>query len=166
MPNLAGVLKEEIARLARRATKADVEALKKSSALHRKHLAALKRDVVQLQRQLAALARRAGDGAAKASSAGDDLPPMRFQAKGLRSQRGRLGLSAGEFGKLAGVSAQTIYNWERETVHPGREQLARLVALRGIGKREATRRLEAMAASGAAPAKRKRARRAPAEAAA
>jgi DNA-binding transcriptional regulator YiaG len=67
---------------------------------------------------------------------------IRFVAKGLVSQRKRLGLSASHFGELAGVSGQSIYNWERGTTYPRTEQLAQLVALRGVGKREAQARLE------------------------
>lgn len=144
MPNLGSVLKEEITRLAKRALRAEVDAVKKTNGQHRRHIAALKRQVAQLERQVSALSRRAASAGVAQGAASSR--PVRFVAKGLRSQRARLGLSASDFGKLAGVSAQTVYNWERESAYPGREQLARLVALRGLGKREAGRRLEALAA--------------------
>lgn len=148
MPNLASTLREEIARVARRSLRAEIDALRKSAAQHRKHVAALKRQLAEQQRQLVSLARRSNSHAAASTT-----PPagnrVRFVAKGLRSQRSRLGLSASDFGKLADVSAQTIYNWERETARPGRAQLARLATLRALGKREAGRRLELLAASGA-----------------
>lgn len=48
----------------------------------------------------------------------------------------------GEFGKLLGVSAQSIYNWESEKARPRAEQIAKLAALRSVGKREAAARLE------------------------
>lgn len=67
---------------------------------------------------------------------------VRFAAKGLRSQRNRLGLSQTDLGTLLGVSAQSIYNWESESTRPRDEQLAKLAALRGIGKREAGARLK------------------------
>jgi len=35
----------------------------------------------------------------------------------------------------------TIYNWEHEKVRPQKAQLAGLVAVRGIGKREALKKL-------------------------
>jgi DNA-binding transcriptional regulator YiaG len=149
VPNLASVLKEEIARLAKRATRAEIESMKKSSSQHRKHIAALKREVSQLQRQVAQLVRRADTGPKPAATEDGGRPP-RFQAKGLRSHRSRLGLSASEFGRLAGVSAQTVYNWEREAAHPRKEQLARLVELRSLGKREAGRRLAALGGNGSA----------------
>lgn len=147
MPNLGSILKEEIARLARRSLRGELESVKKASAQHRKHIAALKRQVSELEKKLASLARRPAD-AARAAAASER--PIRFVAKGLRSQRTRLGLSAADFGRLVGVSAQTVYNWERESARPGREQLLRLVALRGLGKREALRRLEALGDGGTA----------------
>ncbi len=62
-------------------------------------------------------------------------------------QRERLGLSADDFGKLLGVSAQSIYNWEHEKARPRAEQLSKVAALRGIGKREAKARLEQLGAA-------------------
>ncbi len=70
---------------------------------------------------------------------------VRFTAKGLRSQRKRLGLSAAEYAKLVGVTSQAIYQWERETAHPRKKQIAILAALRGIGKKEALARLQKLA---------------------
>ncbi len=143
MPNLATVLKQEIARLARRAMRSEIEGIRKATTQHRRDIAELKRQVAQLARQNAALAKR-GTAAARPAEADAGKPRLRFVAKGLRSQRTRLGLSADAFAKLAGVSAQTIYNWERGEAYPRSEQLARLVALRGIGKREAGKRLDAL----------------------
>lgn len=42
----------------------------------------------------------------------------RFSAKGLNAQRARLELSAADFGKLLGVSAQSIHNRETEKANP------------------------------------------------
>lgn len=145
MPNIASLLKEEISRLSRKEIRAQVEATKKQTTQHRKHIAALKRQITELQRQVSLLRQRVQSPAA-ASSAGPDAKPIRFVAKGVRSQRERLGFSAADFGKLIGVSAQTIYNWEHEVASPRREQLLNLAACRGIGKREALARLEEIAA--------------------
>jgi len=65
----------------------------------------------------------------------------RFSAKGLRVHRERLGLSADDSGKLLGVSAQSIYNWEQDKARPSAELLAKVAALRAIGKRDAKSRL-------------------------
>ena len=81
---------------------------------------------------------------------------MRFVAKGLRSLRTRLGLSAGDFGTLAGVSGQSIYNWESGKAVPRKSQLAALASLRALGKREAAARLEAATSAPAKKATRRR----------
>ena len=118
---------------------------RRRAAQHRRDIATLKRQVTALERQVRLLARRRL-GATPAASPDAPAKRVRFVAKGLRTQRGRLGLSAAQFGALLGVSAQSIYNWERETAHPRGEQLAKLASLRGIGKREAEARLAQLAA--------------------
>ncbi len=140
MPNIATVLKQEISRLSRKESRGQIEATRKAALQHRRDIAVLKRQVAQLERQVKVLVRRAG-GAGAAPASDEPGKRVRFVAKGLRTQRSRLGLSAGEFGSLVGVSAQSIYNWEREAAHPRGEQVAKLAALRGIGKREAQARL-------------------------
>ena len=141
MPNIGTVLREEISRLSRRESRSQVDATKKATAQHRRDIAALKRQVAQLQRQVTLLSHKVL-GAPPAVSSGSTEKRVRFVAKGLRSQRNRLGLSQTDLGTLLGVSAQSIYNWESESAHPRDEQLAKLAALRRIGKREAAERLK------------------------
>jgi DNA-binding transcriptional regulator YiaG len=66
---------------------------------------------------------------------------IRFRADGLKSHRAKLGLSAKEYGRLVGVSGLTIYNWENGKTRPRSQQLANLATVRGMGKREAMKRL-------------------------
>jgi DNA-binding transcriptional regulator YiaG len=141
MPNIGAMLKQEIARLSRREIRGQVEATKKASAQYRRHIAALRRQVAALERQVALLSRRVANGSAAAPSAAEARTKFRFVAKGLRSQRARLGLSAGEFAKLVGVSAQSIYNWEQGHASPRPAQVEAIARLRSIGKREARSRL-------------------------
>ena len=139
MPNIGAVLKQEIARLSRREIRSEVQATRKASAQYRRHIAALRRQVEVLERQVAVLSRRVR--AAPTQSAPETGTKFRFVAKGLRSQRARLGLSAEEYAKLLGVSAQSVYNWERGHATPRPAQVAAIALLRGIGKREARSRL-------------------------
>lgn len=137
MPNLGTVLKAEISRLARKEVRAEVEALRKASSTYRREIAELKRQVVQLERKLRHTAK-----STPVSVASDEAPSrFRFSAKGLRSLRTKLGLSAADFGKLAGVSGQSIYHWEQGKSVPRKSQLPKLAGLRGLGKREALQRL-------------------------
>jgi ribosome-binding protein aMBF1 (putative translation factor) len=146
MPNIGTVLKDEIIRLSRRASHSQINPTKKATAQHRRDIALLKRQVTQLERQVTLLTRKVL-GTPPAVSPSSNGKRVRFVVKGLRSQRKRLGLSATDFGKLLGVSAQSIYNWEQEQARPRDEQISRLVALRTIGKREDGERLKQLVAT-------------------
>jgi DNA-binding transcriptional regulator YiaG len=144
MPNIATVLKEEILRLARKEVRRQTNVLRKASAQYRKDLAELKRRVSDLQRKITPLEKQVLKNA-PSQTAEVHAERVRFTAKGLRSQRQRLGLSAANYGKLIGVTGQTIYSWEQETSRPRKQQFAPIAALRHIGKREALARLEQLA---------------------
>jgi len=142
MPNIASVLRDEILRLARKENRNQNAATKKAAAQHRRDIAALKRQVALLQRSVSQLQRRSSRGEASVAAAAADGSKLRFVAKGLRSHRARLGLSAGEFGKLVGASANSVYAWETGKTMPRREQVAKIAAVRQMGKRDAARKLE------------------------
>ena len=152
MPNIAQVLKSEIARIARREVRAEVLALKKAVAAQRTLLAALKRRNAELERAVRQQAPRRGRANAAAPLGGDGASELqRFSAKGLAAHRRRLGLSAAECGLLLGTSAQTVRNWEEGKVRPRARHLPAIAALRALAKREAGAHLERLhgAAAGA-----------------
>jgi DNA-binding transcriptional regulator YiaG len=140
MPNIATALRDEIVRLARKEVRRQTSVLRKASAQYRKDIAEMKRRVSDLRRKVTPLEKQVLKNA-PAQTAETDADHVRFTAKGLRSQRKRLGLSAANYGKLIGVTGQTIYSWEQETSRPRKQQFARIAALRHIGKREALARL-------------------------
>lgn len=135
MPNIQTVLRDEIARLARKTIKAELESLKKASGHYRSEIAALKRSVTDLQRQVARLSK----GAEKAGPAGRPVPDakIRYSARSLAAQRRRLGLSAEQFGKLFSVTGQTVYNWEQSKARPKASQLPAIAAVRKLSKSDA-----------------------------
>jgi DNA-binding transcriptional regulator YiaG len=143
MPNIGAVLKDEISRLCRREVRKQVQPVRKASAGYRHDIAALKRQVQDLQRRNAELAKRAVSAKASSEEA-SAAPASRFVAKGLRSLRKRLGLSAPELARLMSVSDQSIYNWELKKSTPRKAQLATLATIRAMGKREARARLQAL----------------------
>ena len=148
MPNIATVLKEEITRLARKELRNETERLKKASASYRSEIAAMKRRISDLEKQVAGLSKAAAKAGLTRTKAdppvGEEASSLRFSAKGLAKQRERLGLSAQALGLLVGVSAQTVYNWESEKSRPRKSQLASISAMRSLGKREAKKVLEGM----------------------
>ncbi len=143
MPNIGSVLRAEITRLSRRESRSQVDPTRKATAQQRHDIATLKRQVAQLERQMALVSRKVlATPPATPSSGSSAAKQVRFVAKGLRAQRERLGLSQTNFGRLLGVSAQTVYNWEHEQARPRDEQIAKIAAVRTIGKREAGARLK------------------------
>jgi len=141
--NIAAVLRSEMSRLARKELKTETEALRKVSAKYRSEIAALKREVAELQRQVKSLSKTSARQRKAPEAPPGESIAIRFSAKGLATQRQRLGLSAEKFGKLVGVSGQTIYLWESGKTRPRNGQLHAIAAVRKMGKREAITALEA-----------------------
>lgn len=142
MSSLGSVLKAEISRLARREVSSGVEALRKQSAAHRRHIATLKRQVVALEKLVARLGKENARALRASPPEGEEAQGVRFSAKGLKTLRTRFGFSAAEMGRLVGVSGQSVYNWENRKSVPRRSQVAALAQLRGLGKRAAVARLQ------------------------
>lgn len=134
MPNIAAVLKEEIARVARREVRGETEKLKKVSAQYRAQIAELKQQVAALQKEIASLAKM--NRQAKPVVPEIDVSKTRWSPTRLKAHRERLELSAEKFGKLFNVSGQTIYNWEGGT-RPGKEHMATIANVRKLSKRQA-----------------------------
>jgi DNA-binding transcriptional regulator YiaG len=127
MPNIGASLKEEIRCLAEKEAKALVTKLKRSLSQQEREIKPLKKQQGQVPKE-------------------EPLESVRFSARSVKAQRSRLGLSAADYGKLVGVSGLTIYNWEHGTSHPRKAQLAALVAVRNIGKKEAMMKLAGLEA--------------------
>lgn len=145
MPNIATVLKEEIARLARKEVRNELEGLKKAAAQYRSDIAGLKRRVAEIEKQLGRIERK---GSRQAPPPGEaaEATRHRFSSARFASQRKKLGLSAADMGTLLGVSAQSVYHWESGKTRPRQLQLAAIAALRKVGKREAMALLEQLKA--------------------
>ncbi len=149
MPNIASIFKAEIARLARKEVREECDGLRKTIASQRSEIAALKRRLQLLETAVRRLdkaqgAQRTKPAADAAEQGGDSDGGRRFAAKGLASNRKRLGLSAADFGLLVGVSGQSIYAWETGKAQPRARATSALAALRGIGKREVAAKLAAL----------------------
>ncbi len=147
MPDLAATLRAEISRLARKEIRKQMTSTQKTVAQYRRDIAQLKRQVEAHERKIATLEAHERQRMARSQAAEEPAEGARFSTRSVKAQRRRLKLSAEQFGKLLGVSAQTIYNWEQGRTRPGKAQFASLVALREIGRKEALRRLRLLGAS-------------------
>ncbi|MFZ2156554.1 MAG: helix-turn-helix transcriptional regulator [Bradyrhizobium sp.] len=144
MPNIASVLKEEIARVARKEVRGETQRLKKASTQYRSDIAALKREMAALRQQIDKLSKVQGKRP-QPIAVDEPKSSLRFSAKGFAAQRQRLGLSANALATLLGVSGQSVYKWEDGKTRPRASQLSAIAALRTMGKKEAAARLAELA---------------------
>lgn len=148
MTTFASSLKKEIARVARKELKDELGALRKASAAYRTEIAALKRQVRELQVALRQTSRRADKAlhtvapdeptAAEAPKRGRRAV---FSAERLKAQRERLGLSQKDMAAYLGTSTLSVWKWETGQVTPRARFLPSILALRTTGKREVLARL-------------------------
>lgn len=141
MTDFANALKAEIARLARKELRAQLEPLKKSATQSRAQLAALREEVRALRTQLGTLGKQARRAVGTTSTQVQKTSRQRFTAKGFAAMRNRLGLSCIEMGQLIGASDQSVRKWEDGTAVPRGKFQQAIFALRGVGKREIATRL-------------------------
>jgi len=152
MPNFSQVLKAEIARISRKEVKSSVNPLRSAAFTLRITAASLKRRVASLEAETKrliatqnALLKKANESALT-QGAGEKL---RITSRTIKALRKNLGVSQNSLAVLLGVSGHAVYLMEQKNrrlkLRAG--TLSKLLALRGIGKREAARRLEEMKAS-------------------
>jgi len=147
MPNIASILKEEIIRVARKEIRNEIAGLRKAVTTQRSDIAELKRRAVAANKELSVLNKSLAKKQAQAVEVTPGAPSktgLRFSAKGLASNRKRLGLSAEQFGLLVGVGGQSVYNWEAGDSRPRERFLPAIAELKTIGKKEASARLQAL----------------------
>ena len=145
MPNLAAVLRSEIARLARRSLSPLYRPLKRDVAALKRALAQQKRLTARLAKDNARLVADLNTRLATPPTVSEaDVQHARLSPRLIRSQRSRLGLSRDAFGKLLGVSGGSVLAWEGGRSKPRASAKAALVAVRKLGRREARQRLEIM----------------------
>jgi len=149
MPNIAKILREEISRIARKESKSAVTPVRKSAAKLRPDVADLKNRVTVLEKEIKRLSVLVINLASTQPAPAEEAEEGRawITGRGVKSLRRKLGLSQGEFGKLTGASSHAVYLWES---NPGTLKLraaskAAIMAVRGISKAEARKRLDDLA---------------------
>jgi len=136
LAKLESVIREAIARGARRQIRVAVTPL-------RREVVRLRRKVVELQGTLTTL-RRSANGWKRFMEAAPVIPHVseeeaktaRLSPRLITSLRRRLGLSQVALARLVGVSAPAVAHWEGGGATPTGQNRANLVALRRVGKRE------------------------------
>ncbi len=135
MPNIAGVLKDEIRRLARRRSRPSGHHETSRGKVSQRHCQA------EADIEPAGTGNQSPEEARGPAPRRGALETARYSARSVRAQRQRLGLSAADYGKLSGRQRPDGLQLGTREARPRQAQLAALVAVRGIGKREALRKL-------------------------
>ncbi|MBN1102287.1 MAG: hypothetical protein JXL84_02615 [Deltaproteobacteria bacterium] len=144
MANVAWVLKAEISRISRKEVKAAVKEILKSNMTLKKTVVDLKRRLTLLEKENKRLEVRQGKEQATTPPApGEEGKKARLTSNGVRALRTKLRLTQAAFAKLAGTTPQAVYLWETKEgnlkLRP--KTRAALLSLRGVGAREAKKRL-------------------------
>ena len=141
MPTFANQFKGEVSRLAKKEVKAETQALKKTLASNRGEIASLKRRIADLESLVKKISKVSSHSKAVQETEDVSGTDLRFRAKSFAALRKKFGISAAEMGKLLDVSAQSVYHWEAGKIKPRVRQLEAISALRKMGKREITAKL-------------------------
>lgn len=112
MPNVAQVLKNEIQRVARKAAKTLVDPIKKENIALRKKISQLQKMVTKLQRGHKKVAKQVLPVACQTAEE-KKVIRVRPTSKSIANLRQKFGMTQGDFGKLLGVSNNTILKWEK-----------------------------------------------------
>lgn len=145
MANIAKALKVEIARISGKEIKAAVGEVTRGNKTLKKTIAGLKKRIANLEKEnkrLSAAVKRS-EGQAKQAITTEKTKRARLTSKGIRALRKKLKLTRPAFAKLLGTSPQSVYMWETKN-GPLKLRVntkAAILSLRGIGAREAKRRL-------------------------
>lgn len=144
MPDVASVLKQEIARIARK----EVTAATKQ---HAKQIRALRSTVRDLREQVASqnktisrLSREASKQRTTVAEEQETSPSIRISPASIRKHRQRLGLSQAELAQLLSVSSATVTFWETGRTKPQGDNRSAIASMRSMGVREARAMLESL----------------------
>ena len=147
MTNLNQALKAEISRISRHEIKVTIGPLRSTAVSLKKTVVALRQKITALESENRLL-KSFQDKVQRVqpSATPEDAQKLRITSKSIRALRSKLGLSQDDFAKLIDVSGQAVYAMEHKN---GRlkfrgNTLNNILAIKGIGKREAQKRLEEM----------------------
>ena len=152
MPNVAAILKKEISRVAHRELRRFFKELTPAVSILKKTVSAQKKKITQLEAKVAKLEKRTGADSVIKLPKGEEFDKSRLGSKNIAKLRAKLNLTRVEMAKLIGVNPNSIFLWENAKATPRSTAKAKIIALRGVGKREIKKILEGLDKKEAAPA--------------
>lgn len=142
MARMEQVLRQEIARLARKEIRGVCGPLRSEVVALRRTVSRLSKTMVKIERIARQQKRRLQEDMAQLKPPPEDLEKSRMSAGLIKKLRTRLGLTQAQIAGLIGVSTPAVVFWESGRSSPRGANRAALVALRKYGKREVRQLLE------------------------
>jgi len=141
MGKIETTLKSEIARLARREARVMLEPLEKKVRELKQQVRSLNGEIGRLSKQAGRSPRVKQIPTAKPETAETDVKKARISPGLIKKLRKRLAITQRELAALVGVSGPAVQSWEQGNARPRGENLAALVALRGVSPAAAAQQL-------------------------
>jgi len=145
MSNVVKILKAEIARISKKEAKSATQAIGKSNTWLRKTVADLKKRLVLLEKENKRLiaAMKKYQVAQPEKIDAEEGKKARFTSRGIHALRKKLRLSQADFGKLVGITAHSVFLWEKKdgALNLRDKTKAAIHSVRGLGAREAKEKL-------------------------
>ena len=147
MSNLQTLLKEAMAKVSRKQIRLLVGNQKHQIIELRRSLSVLRTRLDQADKRIRSIQITAANVPAAPQSEPETVFKRRITGKRIRVLRRKLGLTQTEMAKLAHVTTQAVYLWERKAgpIRLRETTRAELSKLQGIGRREASAMLAASA---------------------
>ena len=148
MPNIAKVLREEITRISRHEAKVAITPLRKSAAKMRPDVVDLKNRLAIMEKEIKRL-NQLVINLVSTQPAPTEVPEEGrawISGKGVKYLRKKLGITQGELAQLTHVSLSAVVQWESKSGMLKLRDATKkaIMAVRGIGKVEARKRLDEM----------------------
>ncbi len=142
MGKVEGVIKSEIARLAKREVRKVSVPLGRDVRSLKSVVSQLRRTVLGLQRITASQQKELEKGKKVLEAAPEEVKESRFSPRLIRSLRRHLGITQKELALLTSVTVGAVHLWESGQFKPSMKKKAVMVALRKLGRREVRKLLE------------------------
>lgn len=157
MPNIAAVLKQEIARLAKKEAKSLMAGLRSDVIRLKRDNAALKRQLAALEKTLRTQSRQLKRAEAAKPEPESKAADMRITRRTIPALRKRLGLSQADLGLLLGITGPAIARTEGLDKAPQLRKATRtrLAEVLPMGRKEAQAALAELKSKSATSSKKK-----------
>jgi DNA-binding transcriptional regulator YiaG len=142
MGKVEGIIKSEIARLAKREVRKVSGPLGRDLRSLKSVVSQLRRTVLGLQRITTIQQKELEKGKMVLEAPLEEVKESRFSPRLIRSLRRHLGITQKELAVLTGVTVGAVHLWESGQFKPSMKKKAVMVALRKLGRREVRKLLE------------------------